>query len=336
MNMDADLLDKYRKGTCSKEELEFLQAYFQRKETPALDQVLLEEWQALESAPSTDTASVKAEIWQQLTADPKKPGRETPLFRLRWHHLSGIAAAVALLLLAGTFLQQPSNKINTATIEAINQETFPLSLQLEDGTEVWLKPGSRLVYPETFSPEERRVRLLGEARFEVTTDPDHPFIVETGQVLTRVLGTTFNVKAFPGRDAIEIALLEGKVKVDLQADTSLRQLASLAPGEALTFRKANGLYSKSAIISPGEYEWKNGIIEFQRAGIREVAETLEDWYGISITIPEGSSIESTLVHRINTQKLELEEILEGIALVAPYRFEKIRKNEYEVRLNPDQ
>ncbi|MDD4638942.1 MAG: FecR family protein, partial [Bacteroidales bacterium] len=82
---------------------------------------------------------------------------------------------------------------------------------LPDGTRVWLNSNSKLIYPENFSKNSRRVMLYGEACFKVINDKKHPFIVETSKSRIQVLGTTFNVKAYAGEDKEETTLLEGSI-----------------------------------------------------------------------------------------------------------------------------
>ena len=109
-----------------------------------------------------------------------------------------------------------------------------------------------------------------------------------------------------------------------------RPVATLLPGEAFTFRKSNGQFYKTQFEEAMTYQWKDGIIHFHRADIVEVVETLENWYDVRIEIKDAEKITEKLVHRIDTRKMNIDEVLEGINLVTNYRFEKIRKSEYTV------
>ena len=327
MKIDQNLLDRYKNGTCTKEELKWLKHYFQKGDYSELDIVLREEWENSLSKPSYNSEEVKQQVWQELqskrTIIPKKEvGINRKLLR--------IAASITILLAAAAIFWLKDEVINNQFVETINEGTMPKQIALEDGTSVWLTPGSELQYPVPFEAHNRTVNLSGEARFEVAKDKSRPFIVQTEEVFTRVLGTTFNIEAFPNREIIEVVLLEGKVAVDIQQGTSILKAATLIPGEAFTFQKSNGVYTTTQLANTAVYGWKEGIIHFHRANIEEVVEALENWYSISIQIEDNSKTYESLVHRIDTRKMDLQQVLEGISLVANYRFKKTGPYEYLV------
>ncbi|PUV24524.1 FecR family protein [Sphingobacterium athyrii] len=143
---------------------------------------------------------------------------------------------------------------------------------LSDGTKVWVNPDSKLEYLEYFSKNERRVKLHGEAYFNVAKDASRPFIVETGGMAIQAVGTEFNVKSYHNKPVVQ--LTEGKIKVRgkgqqveinagnqvLLGDLSL-QTASLANNEEAT-------------------SWKDGFFYFNNKEIVEIIEELSRWYGI--------------------------------------------------------
>ncbi|MCI4648483.1 FecR domain-containing protein, partial [Phaeodactylibacter sp.] len=181
------------------------------------------------------------------------------------------------------------------------------------------KRESKLTYLEPFSEGERSVQLIGEGFFEIAKDPQRPFIVRTDHLDTRVLGTSFNLKAEEGDSIVQVALVEGSVEViwDAQRDTSVR----ISPGEQLTYHHQVQRAEKERFVSDAPYAWKNGVIYFTKADVYEVAMTLEKWYGKPFKIKGDSLISGKLVHRYNTKKLTLNEVLQGISKVMDYRFE---------------
>ncbi|MEK6479337.1 FecR domain-containing protein [Catalinimonas sp. 4WD22] len=150
------------------------------------------------------------------------------------------------------------------------------TIYLSDGTEVHLNAGSSIAYKKDFAENERMVTLHGEAFFEVSKDLKRPFRVVSARVITEALGTSFNVHAYD-TNQVEVALVTGKVSVDITADTKARLL--LHPGEGASFQSDKGL-SKYHFNPQQVLSWKEGIIYFKNADEFTVFNTLEQWYGV--------------------------------------------------------
>ena len=149
-------------------------------------------------------------------------------------------------------------------------------LVLHDGTQVYLNSGSSLKFPSAFPFNERRVRLLGEAFFEVSPDNDRPFIVEASQAYICVLGTSFNVKAYEDEPSIYVTLQEGNVSVYSENSQAL----SLTSGEQAILDKTT-LSTQSKKADPYLYSaWKDGNFHFQDAPLEDILKQLERWYNI--------------------------------------------------------
>lgn len=157
-------------------------------------------------------------------------------------------------------------------------------LKLSDGTRVWLNAVSELEYPVDFVKKERIVRLSGEAYFEVAHDPDRPFIVEVGGVRTRVLGTTFNIQAYPDEKVVYTTLLSGRVRVD--AD-HLGKSVILAPGMKAIWEKESGeIHAEKANIE-NAVAWRYGEFVFDEEDIEVVMRMLERWYEVKFVFEGG-------------------------------------------------
>ncbi|MCX2450325.1 DUF4974 domain-containing protein [Pedobacter sp. PLR] len=150
---------------------------------------------------------------------------------------------------------------------------------LPDGTKVWLNAASTLKFPSSFARlVNRRVELLGgEAYFEVAKDPKHPFILKTQQQEVRVLGTHFNINAYPDELAVKTTLLEGKVQ--LNSDHSSTRFV-LEPGQQAALAN-NGLTVKQ-VNAEEEIAWKNGYFQFNGENIEEVMRTIARWYNVEV------------------------------------------------------
>lgn len=153
-------------------------------------------------------------------------------------------------------------------------------LALADGTKVWLNAETELHYPSRFEGAERRVRVVGEAYFQVTKSDSCPFIVEAGDVAVRVTGTEFNVMAYAGHDRVETTLVRGGV--DVMAGNAGQRLT---PGMQAVYLKHDGRLDSREVDTWLYTSWKEGIFEFRDLSLGEIAEQLERWYDVDIVFP---------------------------------------------------
>lgn len=155
----------------------------------------------------------------------------------------------------------------------------PMSLMLSDGSKVWINVGSSLTYPTSFIGNERRVKLTGEAYFEVIHNEKMPFIVQNGDVTVRDLGTHFNVNTYADEPAERITLLEGSVRISKNA---LSQL--LKPGQQARFNNENGDIKVLNDVNMDEVmAWKNGKFIFDKnTDIYSIMRQISRWYNVDI------------------------------------------------------
>lgn len=190
-----------------------------------------------------------------------------------------IAAVVAMLAFIihkeyQGYRLEHSTDMQTVTVPAGQRA----NLILADGTTVWLNSNSTLKYPANgFHSKNRKVALEGEGYFEVAHDEKHPFIVETQKYDIRVLGTTFNVSAYPNSDMFETSLIEGKVTV-YQPDTQNEIV--LKPYEKVEAR--DGKLYKEAFTSDNDFLWRMGIYSFKNEPLETVFKKLEQYYEVKI------------------------------------------------------
>lgn len=190
-----------------------------------------------------------------------------------------IAAVVAMLAFIihkeyQDYRLEHSTDVQTVTVPAGQRA----SLILADGTTVWLNSNSTLKYPANgFHSKNRKVTLEGEGYFEVAHDEKHPFIVETEKYDIRVLGTTFNVSAYPNSDMFETSLIEGKVTV-YQPDT--QHEVTLKPHEKVEAK--NGKLYKETFSSDNDFLWRMGIYSFKDEPLETVFKKLEQYYEVKI------------------------------------------------------
>lgn len=151
-------------------------------------------------------------------------------------------------------------------------------LQLPDGTRIWLNAASSVTYPTSFAGKERQVSITGEAYFEVAADAQHPFRVTTGSMAVEVLGTHFNVNAYPDEAGISTTLLEGSVKIVRGKNTRL-----LAPGEQANLSPEGQITHVKNVDLDQVMAWKNGKFIFgDRADIHAVMRQIARWYDLEV------------------------------------------------------
>ena len=184
------------------------------------------------------------------------------------------AVIVPLFLFAGGmfYYLSPHNEMIEISVAYGEQKR----LILPDSSEVWLNAGSSILYPETFAKDKRLVMLDGEAYFSVKKDTVSPFIVETSQLSVKVLGTRFNVKAYPNDEKITTTLTSGKVEVRSQPPHILK------PDEQLTYDKKSSDIHISVIDTNDTNCWMAGKLVFTNASAGEIFRTLERHYNTTI------------------------------------------------------
>lgn len=221
-----------------------------------------------------------------------------------------IAAAVALLAISSMVIWQLSSSglMEVSTIVKNNPYGQKSTFQLPDGTIVKLNAGSKLEYPEHFDDHVRLVKLAGEAFFNVQRNEQKPFIVITGEVSTKVLGTSFNINAYAKNKEIKVSVASGKVQVSDQVG---RQVY-LLPNEEAIYEKSQQRLSHHTVNLDNTLAWKNNTLVFENTSIQEVIKTLTRWYGEKIRTENdaighchitGSFRDETLAHVL--QAIEL-------------------------------
>ncbi|WP_312135109.1 FecR domain-containing protein [Sphingobacterium sp.] len=148
---------------------------------------------------------------------------------------------------------------------------------LADGTKIWMNSDSELIFPTAFVGEERRVRMKGEAYFEIAVDKAKPFRVEVGSTIIEALGTTFNVNTHLIENRTKTILTEGKIKISSDGKHQL-----VEPGYA-TITGQGEILLKRADIEEA-LAWKDGYFYFDSKNLKEVLEEVARWYNVDLDI----------------------------------------------------
>ena len=281
--------------------------------------------EALGTAP---TPKETEEAWQEFIT----PRRASSSKRKNLY--IGITSAAALIVLMLVLwplmrLETPAESIQVfASLESPKEITYTekgeqmeistpagttTSITLNDGTQVLLSANSRLKYAKNFSSEIREVTLTGEARFHVAKDASRPFIVRTEQIQTQVIGTVFDVKAYP-RTLPDVTLYEGKVEVSLNGTSP--QL--MQPGEQAFLNKKGKLQLAKASEEKGK--WAEGEFAFDNRELMAVMQEIGSWYNISVVFHSRPLLEERIYFRMKRVK-EVKDVLQVLNDMGIAKFE---------------
>lgn len=215
-----------------------------------------------------------------------------------------VAAACLLFVLGVGFIYYFANGEYNKEQTFISNRGEKKKNQLPDGTLVWLNSDSKVFVSKDFGRFKREVRLEGEAFFDVAKDKDHPFTVSYGETEVEVLGTKFNIRAYPDEIRTAASLVEGSIalKVDKQSD----EVLTMVPGQRLEITKTadrgprfelieNTVTDNTASVAsgkemPSEVLWKENILSFNEDPLELVVSKLSKWYNVSIEIKNKERI----------------------------------------------
>jgi len=178
-----------------------------------------------------------------------------------------------------------------------------LTLSMTDGSKIVLNANSELKCSRKFGQSDRVLHLTGEAYFDVASDMTKPFVVHTGPLATRVLGTKFNVQAFPGEDQIVVALVEGKVDVieDEALDGSSHMI--LKPRERVYYNSISRQMRVDTFDEVAVIGWKDNIFKFENIPLADIFRAIEHNYGVSITIQDEAYLDTRYTTNISQSTL---------------------------------
>lgn len=227
------------------------------------------------------------------------------------------AACIVVLLLSASWLflvnrhREPITYITiTAPLGEIRQMLLP------DSSRVWLKSGTTLQYSSQYGKQARRLELAGEAFFEVRKDDLRPFIVKTGCLETKVLGTAFNIQAYNGRPSIQVWVQRGKVLVS----DSMQVLTELSKGKRFQWDRADGHSRIDSLDWKQALAWQQGILLLESATFSELAAELKEIYGVALVTSDAAIHGQHYDAKFFIHKTSVDDIIAVIAEVHGMRY----------------
>ncbi|MEO0473144.1 MAG: FecR domain-containing protein [Bacteroidota bacterium] len=292
---------RYFKGTASPEERTLMEDWLKaNSKNEAVYATTLRIWQHAANAERFRDIDPAADL-AQLKRKREAKGVEASAKRMppRWL----IAAAIVLLIVfAGIwFVNQPVKWTSITYAQST-------SVQLKDGSRVWLNRGSSISYPETFSGPERQLSLAGEAYFDIAPNPERPFVIEAGNARIQVVGTAFQVSAYDHLDKVELVVTEGRVY--FSAQNSRQTFLAIEAGQQALLA-ANGAIQMLPKASPNALAWQTGRLEFDATPITEAMTQLERHFDCQFNWPDTKRPENCTLTSV-WENASLDEVLEDL------------------------
>ncbi|WPV02052.1 FecR domain-containing protein [Mucilaginibacter sp. cycad4] len=277
------LFQKYLDASCTAEEFAELFELMAKEDNLAEIEGLLEKlWADTEVKPGADAEGDHQEVLYNKLLEIVKKEKNVYSFQKRSSKtiIRSVAATIALLICAGLYFlnTRPKPIPLQARVAMPKPVRHVQEIRLADGSVVTLNKNSHLDYPAKFIGKTREVYLTGEAYFDVRHDPLHPFLVHTGQITTRVLGTAFNIKSTGS--LIEVTVTRGKVKVSAPKKT----LGIVLPNHQISYNEINNQSSINILNAKTTILWKETDLVMDHMTLKEAAAVLTERYGIKVIL----------------------------------------------------
>ena len=352
MNTEISIyISKILSGEASEEDIQMLHQWFQENETNLHSFEQTEAiWNALEILKNSDEFNQKEAFskFQSRIHSGKTEAYKLPVKLPLFDYLIRIAAVITVaFILPFSAFQYFSSKNKNEGIRKFEMVTPKGSrslVNLPDGTHIWLNSESRLTYPERFVGKTREVYLEGEGYFVVSKDKDHPFIVKTGDINIRVLGTTFNVKSYPSENIIQTTLIEGKVILENNRNGKGKpEIVELKPNQQATIDKQSNQLSalpdtkqehelkKPQVLNQEKQivveknvnmesitSWKDNRLYFENELFKTIAIKLERRFGVSIEFTDKEIVNFRFSGRFD--QISIEEALAALQFASDFKY----------------
>lgn len=318
---DIEKIERYVNGQSDDKEKSWIESLFSKGESnDGLRNHLNEDWDMIlkdSSIPGVDLNLLLDRV-HHIIRKKEILLRQKPLQRFIRIYMKAAAILILPLLVAGGLLYNyMGNKDKLIADQLVSSMIYApmgsrVSFNLPDGTTGMLNSGSHLSYSLPFA-NNRQVKLEGEAWFEVKKDKDHPFEINAGNSKVKVLGTSFNLSAYPSENYVEVVLQEGKVEF---ADKEHDKKITLLPSERLVFQ--NGDINKTK-TDPAKYNaWTEGKLVFRGDPMSEVARRIERWYNVKVTLADSELVKYSF--RGTFEDDTIDEVLKFLAMTSPISY----------------
>ena len=238
---------------------------------------------------------------------------------VRWY---AVAAVFVVLMIAGWWVYQIEPAPVTPVTSVVSEPERAIFsgkqfIRLPDGSTVLLNDGSRLSYAPEFGERDREVNLRGEAYFNVRHDAGKPFRVVTGKITTMVLGTTFNVSAYPEAQEVEITVTQGKVQVN----NSDRMLGIITPDQQISINTVTFNFVQRNVNAETANAWQSEYLILDDVSLGEAANIISRRYDVRITLA-NEKLEACRISATFLKGENLDQILTVVSAVVQATYSK--------------
>lgn len=293
-----------------------------KKKNPIEFELLASLWKR-DSIEVIDFDTQKA--WNNISNRPSKNIQPIDKKIFRFPKGLKIAVSIAAIFLIGLFVinynSLPTSTDSLYQICTTNETNKTKLIELADGTMVWLNRHATLKYPAEFAENRREVSLDGEAFFDVSKNPNKPFIIKTNEAKTEVLGTSFSVNSTKKNTTVNVAT--GKVKVNTKDGT---EFGLVLPNQTASVNTIG--VSVFETLNKNAFSWKTGYFIFEEADLRQVINDLNTYYDKSVTIHEESNAACKFTG--NFENNSLRDILEVMQITCDFKLVE-NKNGYLIK-----
>lgn len=311
-----NLVEKFLSNSISREEMRrLLQAYQQKQiSEKQLDDYYAVKWRNAGQYSSLFADESKGRVWKQFQQHMHQRLQKSPKQKSRWILYASVAAVALLFYMLGFAIH--------LTREGAQQELVVMvengqkaSVQLPDGSHVQLNSASELRYPPDFGKKDRTVKLTGEAYFDIKSNPDNPFIVQTHSGFqAKALGTKFNIKSYPDDKEITGTLIEGCIEVSSPQFSEV-----LNPNERILFDTKDMTFYKSRMHNANDaIFWMTGQFVFDKETLENIAKILERMYNVTFSFASPDIKEIQYSGKIKNNSME--NVLNLITIVSPLQY----------------
>lgn len=277
--MDQNLLIRILTGDANtSEKEEFYSELGKDKHEEELFYQIKSLW--LKTSRSSTTANQEAEfdkLWEKISRPTRR--KTFAIGPKVWQYAAAILLFIFIGGLSGYFIsERKSIVVADSGIQKYTATKGSVStIELSDGTKIWLNSGSELTYREDKKTKQRLAELHGEAFFEVKHRADFPLLIKVGQITVRDLGTTFNIKAYPEENFVETSLVEGEADI---LSASGHSLVELKPGESAVYHSDDRKITITPFQSNVLSAWRDGKFVIRDQRLEDIFAEVGRWYDV--------------------------------------------------------
>lgn len=294
--------------------------------------------------PMPDEESDAGAVWNRYIAPHLSETdnvRPMPVRQFVWWQQPSLRRVASLVLLMGLmaalYWSTTLFKAEPALAVQQNPEGKRSLITLPDGSRVWLNADSRLEFPKKFDGPLREVRLVGEAFFDVTHNPSQPFVIRLATASIRVLGTSFNVRAYPGDPTVRTTVVTGRVAFVPNRDATQPMVGKSAdttfilPNHHVVQQVNTLAVTEAPVMAQKEIAWKENRLVFDQTPMSEVARTLERWYGLHVVLEQPTLANCPLTATFEGQSIQ--EVMDLIGRTGQFQY-TLTNNDLIIRGRP--